>query len=688
MLALVFGAGAAAAGGGNHQSFTPGASGAGDSYFPLDGNGGYDVQHYLLDLRYNPSTDVLRGVATIRARATQNLSRFDLDFQGLTISSLQVNGQEARWRRDGQELVVTPDHGIPDGATFRVRVAYRGIPQGVEGAGFIHTDDGAVIIGEPHVAATWFPANDHPSDKASYTIHMAVPAGLEAVANGVLVSHVTTNGWTTWVWDAKEPLASYLATATVGQFKLHAHRHNGIRIWDAFDPDLYDTTGVPRTGRQFAVSQKANSSYKRLARTISVPAAGAKLSFWIKRDTEQDWDFVFVEARTVGKNDWTTLRDLNGHTSEDTGFSCPGWHDLHPFLTHYQSDTCAPRGTTGHWWAATGESGGYEHWRVGLSRYAGEDVRVSISYASDESFQFSGAFVDDIVVSSGAGTTSFEADGNVMDGWTVPGAPAGSPGNTNDWIVGTKAVAPPPIGAAIDASFAREDEILDFESSTFGRYPFAASGGLVDDVSGLGFALENQTRPIYDKGFFAEPESGDSVLVHELAHQWYGDSLSVKKWRHIWLNEGFATYAEWLWSEREGLGTVQEIFDSVYDGIPPDDPFWSVIVGNPGPDLLFDSAIYDRGAMTLQQLRLAVGDEDFFKILRRWASSHAYGNVTTSQFIQLAEQISGQNLDDLFQTWLFTPGRPQLSATSTARLAPPALAANTKTLWLRSEAKR
>jgi hypothetical protein len=650
-----------------NRHFSPGAAGAGDLYFPLDGNGGYDVKHYLLDLRYLPSTDVLKGVATIHARATQNLSRFDLDFEGLKISSLQVNGQDARWRRNGQELVITPRHGLRSGTIFQVRVAYRGVPQGIEGAGFIHTDDGADIVGEPHVAATWFPVNDHPSDKASYTFRMAVPAGREAVANGVLVRHVTKNGWTTWVWDAKEPMASYLATATVGQFNLHAYQHNGIRIWDAFDPDLYAQTGVPRTGQQFALSQKADASFKRLARTISVPAGGSTLSFWIKRDTEQNWDFVFVEARTVGQNDWTTLRDLNGHTSEDTGFPCPGWHELHPFLTHYQSDTCAPQGTTGHWWAASGESGGYEHWRVDLSAYAGKDVGVSISYASDESVQFSGAFVDDIVVSTGSGSTSFEADGNTLDGWTVPGAPAGSPGNENDWIVGTKADAPPPLGETIDASFAREGEILDFESSVFGPYPFSASGGLVDDVGGLGFALENQTRPIYAKDFFTNQLDGDSVLVHELAHQWYGDSLSVAKWRHIWLNEGFATYAEWLWSDREGLGTTQENFDFFYSVIPPDDPFWSVIVGDPGPDLLFDFAIYARGAMTLHQLRLAVGDSDFFKILRRWASSHAYGNVTTRESIRLAEQISGKNLDDLFQTWLFTPGRPELSGAGTAR---------------------
>jgi hypothetical protein len=673
VLLLVTGVAAAA---GHNDRFTPGAAGAGDAYFPLDGNGGYDTQHYLLDVKYDPATDVLDGVATIRARATQNLSRFNLDLEGLTVQSIEIDGRRVTWRRDGGELIVTPREGIRDDQSFTTVIKYRGIPETINDlfglSGFIHTDDGAMIVGEPKVADTWYPVNDHPSDKAAYTFQVTVPAGLEAVANGILESSKTKHGWTTWTWDAKEPMASYLVTASVGQFNLHAYRKDGIRFWDAVDPDLYSPTGSPRTGQQFAISQQSQPAFKRLARTIAVPAGGATVSFWIKRDTEQNWDFVFVEAHTAGLQDWKTLPDLNGHTSDDTGSSCPYWLGLHPFLEHYQTDngdgTCTPQGTSGHWWAVSGESGGYEQWKIDLAAYAGTSVELSISYASDDSVQLPGAFVDDIVVSTGAGTTSFENDGNTFDGWTVPGAPAGSEPNPNDWIVGTAANTPPPLGPAIDAAFARQPEILKFEASMFGPYPFSAGGGVVDDLSGLGFALENQTRPVYSKGFFTDPFQADSVVVHELAHQWFGDSLAVAKWQYIWLNEGFATYAEWLWSEREGLGTVQENFDFFYDVVfPPDDPFWLVIVGDPGPDLLFDNAIYYRGAMTLQQLRLAVGDRDFFKILRTWGTSRAGDNVTTDEFIRLAEHISHEDLDALFETWLFTPGRPELAAASVAR---------------------
>ena len=152
----------------------------------------------------------------------------------------------------------------------------------------------------------------------------------------------------------------------------------------------------------------------------------------------------------------------------------------------------------------------------------------------------------------------------------------------------------------------------------FGPYPFEAQGGIVD--SGLGFALENQTRPVYDGGFFFRG-SNTSVVAHELAHQWFGDSVSVRDWREIWLNEGFASYAEYLWSDVQGEGTPAELAQFVYDIIPADDEFWQVLPGDPGAANQFHDAVYDRGAMTLQALRTAVGDDAFFKILRRWPAA-------------------------------------------------------------------
>jgi hypothetical protein len=213
---------------------------------------------------------------------------------------------------------------------------------------------------------------------------------------------------------------------------------------------------APHTGQYYAYSQISDISYKRLTRTIDLTGqTSGNLSFWISRDTEQDWDFVFVEAHTVGQDNWTTLPDLNGHTSPSTGpqdpnlASCPaGWQDLHPFLAHYQTfdgntNTCTSTGTTGSWNAASGNSGGWQQWSVDLSAYAGQQVEVSIAYVSDWSFQGLGVFIDDTVVSTGA-STSFESD---LGGWTVTGPAPGSAPNGNNFIRTTSAGFPE--GAAI-----------------------------------------------------------------------------------------------------------------------------------------------------------------------------------------------------------------------------------------------
>ena len=196
-------------------------------------------------------------------------------------------------------------------------------------------------------------------------------------------------------------------------------------------------------------SQIGDISYKRLTRTINVPAGGATLSFWTSYDTELHWDHLIVEAHTAGQDDWTTLPDLNGHTSDDPGDSCPaGWRELHPFLDHYQTlnadGTCTPTGTTGAWNAASGASGGWQQWPVDLAAYAGGQVEISIAYVSDWAIQGLGVFLDDIEVSDGLAairtdqsrraSTSFEVDGDPMDGWAVTGPPAGSAPNPNNFV--------------------------------------------------------------------------------------------------------------------------------------------------------------------------------------------------------------------------------------------------------------
>lgn len=658
--------------------FSPGSSGLGDPYFPDDGNGGYDVGHYDLDLTLDPGSGVLTGVATISAVATQNLSRFNLDFDGLTVRSISVAGQAARWNRVGGELRITPRNGIVAGTAFTTVIAYDGIPEPIfepalGDSGWFATDDGVLVAGEPHGASGWYPANDHPIDKATFTFHVRVPQGTEAIANGALLGTSTSGGWTTWTWDAVEPMSTYLAMIQVGQFEIDTYRRGGIHYWDAFDPDLLTFTVASRTGTYSAYSGAGDSLYARLATTVSVPAGGATLSLWINRSTEDWWDFVAVEAHHPGLDDWTTLPDLNGHTSQDGGGLCR-YSGAHPFLAHYMTQLpppdefsdfgCDPVGTTGTWNAATGTSDGYESWMVDLGAYAGGDVEVSIAYITDEFVQLPGVSVDDIEVSTGQGSTGFESGS--LAPWTIPGAPEGSPGNSTDWSVTGAEALPTQLGEGIHASFDRQPEFLRAMASWFGSYPFATSGGVVDDNPDIGFALETQTRPIYSRWFFGGPEGNDWVIVHELAHQWYGDSVAVARWQEIWLNEGFASYAEWLWSEDQGYDTAQQIFDFWTTEVPPDDEFWSLAIGDPGPDHLFDYPVYARGALTLHALRMAVGDADFFDILKGWSASKGGGNATTEEFIALAEQISGQELDALFEAWLGS-GYP-LAAPASSRL--------------------
>jgi aminopeptidase N len=447
-----------------------GAPGLGDVYYPDYGNGGYDVSHYDLRLKYQPRDDHLEGTATILATATQDLTRFHLDF-ALDVGSVQVDGRAAQYTTSGaHELVVTPAAGVRKGHMMSIVVRYAGTPSKVKIDNLTpwqRTSDGAVAANEPEMAWWWFPSNDHPLDKATYDISIAVPEGTKAISNGVLTRTTSHVGWTRFDWREARPQATYLATLAIGKFEMH--------------------TGTTPSGL--------------------------------------------------------------------------------PMVTAYSADL--------------GESTG-----------------------------------------------------------------------------------------AAKASVERTGEVIDWESGVFGPYPFDAAGGYVPQTKAR-FALETQTRIFYSPAFFTRG-SNLYVVVHENAHQWFGDSVSVASWRDIWLNEGFASYAEWLWSEKQGEGTTQQLADFTYAFHPAGSAFWKVKPGDPGKGNEFHDAVYDRGALALQALRVTVGDTAFFRILRDWVQAKKYGNATVAEFIELAERISARRLGGLFQTWLFTSGRPAAPPTAPVSASAPA----------------
>ncbi|MFE9338075.1 M1 family metallopeptidase [Streptomyces sp. NPDC007063] len=441
---------------------TPGAPGAGDPYYPDYGNGGYDVSHYDLRLTYRPETDELAGTATLLATAEQDLSRFNLDF-ALDVTEVRVNGKRARFGTSGaHELRITPAEPLAEGEKATVVVRYHGTPSEVKVDGFTswhRTPDGGVAANEPESAWWWFPSNDHPTDKASYDVSVAVPEGTQALSNGTLQSQRTRAGWTRFNWRSRAPQATYLATLAVGRFDITtSETDSGLPVINAYSKDLGEHEGAAR------------------------------------------------------------------------------------------------------------------------------------------------------------------------------------------------------------ASVERTAELTEWLEGYFGSYPFDALGGYVPNTDTT-FALETQTRPFYSPDDFADG-SNTSVVVHEMAHQWYGDSVSVEGWKDIWLNEGFARYAQWLWSEDQGEGTAQELADYAYASHPADDAFWKVAPGDPGPDNQFHRAVYDRGAMALQALRNRIGDKDFFALLKGWPKAHRGGNAEVGDFVAYAEKVSGKPLAGLFDTWLYQPSKPAAHASA------------------------
>ncbi len=210
----------------------------------------------------------------------------------------------------------------------------------------------------------------------------------------------------------------------------------------------------------------------------------------------------------------------------------------------------------------------------------------------------------------------------------------------------------PSQAAAARPVLAKLPAMVDFFSKVYGQYPFDIVGAIVDDAPKVGYALETQTKPVFDTA----PD--ETTLVHELAHQWFGDAVTLTKWSDIWLNEGFATWSEWLWAEHTGGRSAHDTFVALRAEPAGSDLWAPAPAGLVDPADIFARSVYDRGAMSLQALREKIGDKVFFHVLRTWYREHRYGNVTTGEFVALSERLSHQDLKPFFRTWLYSAEKP------------------------------
>jgi aminopeptidase N len=209
--------------------YSAGSAGIGDPYFPTLGNGGYEVDSYHVDLTWDPSAHAFTSAtATIVATPSKNLSQFDLDLIGFHVDSVAIDGSGAGFSRTGHELVVTPTApGLPVGTPFTTVVAYHGVPQHrsdplLGDEGWFNGATDSFVAGEPIGSSFWFPSNDHPADKALFSLTATVPDGYQVVSNGLLSSTSSAAGSTTYVWaDAAHPMPTYAAVVSIGHYRIH-----------------------------------------------------------------------------------------------------------------------------------------------------------------------------------------------------------------------------------------------------------------------------------------------------------------------------------------------------------------------------------------------------------------------------------------------------------------------------------
>ena len=430
-----------------------------DRCTPHSGTAAVRIVHYDLHLDYKILPNRLAGQATLRGSMLADARTIELDLVGLAAGRVLVNGRRHRYKQTRNKLVIRAQEKFLADEQLELEIQYSGTPGPAMGTwgdvGWEELTDGVLVAGQPTGAATWFPCNDHPSSKATFRVTILVDSEYTAVSNGELVDTRRRAGRTAWTWESAEPLATYLATMQIGQYR---------------------------------------------------------------------------------------------RGSVDSGSHVPS---------------------------------------------------------------------------------------------RVPMALACSAG----------------LWQQAQRILAKQHAMMTVFERRFGEYPFGHYGIVVtDDV--LEIPLESQPLSILGRNHLAQTWNAERLIAHEMAHQWFGNSVTPKSWSDIWLNEGFACYAEWIWSEESGQKSAQQRAREQHVRLA--DLPQNLVLADPGAADMFDDRVYKRGALTLHTLRLHIGDEDFFRILHRWTGQYRGANVTTEAFLALGEAVVGRPIEPLVHDWLYEKPLPPL----------------------------